>query len=148
MYENLIKEVLSFLYIKKPPIKPDVIAYGLGLELYFINLPSNISGILYNKNNRPMIIINKSDYITRQRFTLAHEIGHYLLHNLKNNIHFDCSYSKNSNIEKEANNFAASLLLPNFILEKYSKFSIEDLSKIFLVSKQVVEIRLKNLNNF
>lgn len=148
MYENLIKEVLSFLYIKKPPIKPDIIAYGLGLDVYFLNLPQNISGILYNKSNKPMIIVNKSDYITRQRFTLAHEIGHFLLHNLKNNIHYDYSYTKNSYIEKEANNFAAALLIPNFLLKRYTNFSIEELSKVFLVSKKVVEIRLKNLNTF
>lgn len=148
MYENLIREVLSFLYIKKPPIKPDIIAYGLGLELHFLNLSSQISGILYKRNNKHGIIINKNEAITRQRFTLAHEIGHFFLHAPKEVIYWDYPKFQNLQIEREANIFAASLLIPDFILEKYLNSSVEKISQIFFVSKKVAEIRLKNLNTF
>ncbi|MFN3699253.1 MAG: ImmA/IrrE family metallo-endopeptidase [Dictyoglomus sp.] len=148
MYENLIRDILSFLYIKKPPIKPDIIAYGLGLELRLLNLSSQISGILYKRNNKHVIIINKNDAITRQRFTLAHEIGHFLLHTPKEAIYSDYPKFQNLQIEREANIFAASLLIPDFILEEYLNYSVEKISQIFFVSKKVAEIRLKNLNTF
>ncbi len=148
MYENLIRDILSFLYIKKPPIKPDIIAYGLGLELRLLNLSSQISGILYKRNNKHVIIINKNEAITRQRFTLAHEIGHFLLHTPKEVIYSDYPKFQNLQIEREANIFAASLLIPDFILEEYLNYSVEKISQIFFVSKKVAEIRLKNLNTF
>ncbi len=142
MYEELIKELLSFFYINKPPIKPEVIAYGLGIELYFYELPSQISGILYNHKNNPMILINKKDNLLRQRFTIAHEIGHFLLHDSNSKIYFDYPI-ENSKIEREANTFAASLLLPDFLLKRYLSLSLEKISNIFYVSRKVTEIRLR-----
>lgn len=144
MYEELIKDLLSFFYINKPPIKPEIIAYGLGIELHFQELPPPISGVLYNHNNHPMILINKRDNPLRQRFTIAHEIGHFLLHNSKAKIYLDYPTSKNPKIEKEANTFAASLLLPEFFLKRYLNLPSQKISSIFQVSQKVIEIRLKD----
>ncbi|MGB9767894.1 ImmA/IrrE family metallo-endopeptidase [Dictyoglomus turgidum] len=143
MYEELIKELLSLFYINKPPIKPEIIAYGLGVELYFYELPLQISGILYNRKNSPTMLINKNDNLLRQRFTIAHEIGHFLLHYSNNKIYFDYPI-ENSKIEREANTFAASLLLPDFLLGRYLNLSLEKISSIFYVSRKVTEIRLKD----
>lgn len=147
MYEELIKELLSLFYINKPPIKPEVIAYGLGIELYFYKLPPQLSGILYNRKNSPIMLINKNDNLLRQRFTIAHEIGHFLLHDFNHKIYFDYPM-ESSKIEREANTFAASLLLPDFLLDGYLNLSLEKISNIFYVSRKVTEIRLKNFKKF
>ncbi|MCX7720255.1 MAG: ImmA/IrrE family metallo-endopeptidase [Dictyoglomus thermophilum] len=144
MYEELIKDLLSLFYIKKPPIKPEIIAYGLGVEVHFQELPSQISGILYNHNDHPMILINKRDNPLRQRFTIAHELGHFLLHHSNTQIYFDYPISKNPKLEKEANTFAASLLLPDFFLKRYLNLPYQKISSIFQVSQKVIEIRLKD----
>jgi|UniRef100_A0A7C3SNF6 Zn-dependent peptidase ImmA (M78 family) len=138
MYEDLTKEILAYFFIKKPPVKPDVIAYGLGFNITFTKVPTpKISGIIYNKE----IVINSSDPIVRQRFSLAHELGHYFLHDQSSSFHkFDKEYIRK---EQEADLFAASLLMPLFMLENYLYLPVEEIAKIFIVSRKAVELRLK-----
>jgi Zn-dependent peptidase ImmA (M78 family) len=101
----------------------------------------------------------------RQRFTIAHEIGHLVLQReaLSGQVHVDKQFrvlmrdSKASagidNTEIEANQFAAELLIPTKLITQAieAEFDIEDeslfeyLVKRFKVSKQMLEYRIRNL---
>ena len=77
-----------------------------------------------NKDAKSIISINLNRPVTRQRFTAAHELGHILLHSKIKNREFLCPISeKKSPIEKEADEFAANLLMPtdelNRMINKY-----------------------------
>ena len=98
--------------------------------------------LFYKKGNKhyAFIFFNKDDGIDRQRFTIAHEIGHIALgHKDLNNI---------AN-EKEADTFASQLLLPHCILEELvrcgKKVSEEYLQKTFGLSKQAANISLQKV---
>lgn len=54
------------------------IALELGAEVYFANLEKNLAGFIIREPSDAFasIFINSNDTLTRQRFTLAHEIGH------------------------------------------------------------------------
>jgi Zn-dependent peptidase ImmA (M78 family)/transcriptional regulator with XRE-family HTH domain len=85
----------------------------LGIVVVFIDLSqSKIDGCSIVYNDRPYIILNnKIDSAVRRRFTLAHELGHILLHSKLEKGHLNNS-SANKEIEREANYFASCLLMP------------------------------------
>lgn len=78
---------------------------------------------LDGRGTRPLILVERSDHPTRQRFTLAHELGHLLLPwHLGGAFACDTAtdhpdFSPTANFEPEANRFAAELLLPSAWLD-------------------------------
>jgi Zn-dependent peptidase ImmA (M78 family) len=123
-----------------------------------------ISGIVHrNSDGSAVIGVNSSHPIQRQRFTIAHEIGHLLLH-ADEKLHVDKNFpiglrdatsgkSVNEN-EIEANQFAAALLMPrDLIAEDIKPFigkdvllAIRKLAKKYKVSEQAMSIRLSSLH--
>ena len=100
------------------PVPVGEIAVRLGIEVYSLTLDPNISGLIKKNGNGVFEInINNTDAAVRQRFTVCHEVAHFLLHRsyidgdgIKDNILYR---SKLSNAqEAEANRLAAALLLP------------------------------------
>lgn len=130
------------------------IAEVSGVKVYVEDLTEigdNVSGAILYKDPKTKkeasIFINKKMSGRRQRFTLAHELGHFFLHNGEVKLRIDdLDYSKdNHNEETEANYFAASLLMPKDILKRKldEGLSIEQLSEYFDVSEVAVQNRIK-----
>lgn len=121
LFDNSDNNILDTLYFDENHkyTQLDKIASFLDLEIEKKPLPSMQSGSLENSK----IIVNSVHHIHRQRFTIAHEIGHYLLQHegtLLRTIDFDM-YTDNQDYsnELEANDFAAKLLMPLIIIENY-----------------------------
>ena len=112
-------------------------------------------------DNEAVIGVNSAHHINRQRFTIAHELGHLCLHKGKD-VHIDRSFRVNRRdersaqaidpIEIEANRFAAELLMPHdMILDDIIEFDIEDdeelkkLADKYQVSLQALTLRINNL---
>lgn len=92
----------------------------------------------------PVIIVNKAFSNDRKRFTLAHELGHVIMHlDIKN------SYTNTRNIEEEAHIFASEFLMPeNYIKNslRYLRLSdLIDLKKQWLTSMSSIIRRAKEL---
>ncbi len=156
------------------PIDVAFIAQKLEVHLHFEQLEDEISGMLIVKDGSKHIVINKGHHANRQRFTIAHEIGHLILHHEDGDKLFvdtklmvyqragvpsaNTYSSKNSTTtpdqEREANVFAASLLMPEDALRELiedqevdisDEFDISRLASSLGVSEQAMSIRLKNL---
>lgn len=106
-------------HLQGPPVSVGRIASALGIEVLSSSLQSDISGQIRKKSSDGVyeIKVNIADPAVRQRFTVAHEISHFLLH--RNDIDGDgitdtvLYRSKLSDRkEAEANRLAAFLLLP------------------------------------
>jgi Zn-dependent peptidase ImmA (M78 family) len=133
-----------------PPIDPVRIARGKGVTVYFVGFgkdQQNISGF-YDFVEKA-IFVNKDEYPLRQTFTIAHELGHKILHEdwAKSSDYRmllrDQGHDGDDPHEKEANAFAANLLVPRSMLDKYRKnLSVEQLSKLFAVSVPMIKNRL------
>ena len=149
--------ILNQLNINTIPVDVENIANKLNCEIHRINpinLPddfpcdkTNFAGaIIQGDNGKHHILVNIYDPYERQRFTIAHELGHLLLDNTET---IDCRESIFSNSEKElrANEFAGSLLMPKEWLEEVIKIVDDNdkLANLFQVSRQAIEIRRKNL---
>lgn len=103
------------------PIKLGLLASHLGLTVKLATLPANISGEIKDTDGVIVIKINRHDAKSRQRYTLAHEIAHFLLHRhlLREGISDDVLYrsSQSNQIESEANRLAADILMPQSYIE-------------------------------
>jgi Zn-dependent peptidase ImmA (M78 family) len=136
--------------ISEPPVDPVRIARGLGMNVYFVTFEpekKNVSGFLDYEERA--IFVNSEEYPLGQTFTIAHELGHKLLHeewarsNEYRVLLRDSDYDGSEPHEKEANAFAAHLLVPRFMLDKYySRLNVEQLSTLFAVSAPMVRNRL------
>lgn len=117
------------------------------LSVYPWAFGNNTSGIQVTYDDSATIGYNQDQHRHRQRFTVAHEIGHFMMgHTIGNSI-FDLDSKKPEEIE--ANQFAAELLMPLTFLNKEIKNGNKDVknfAKIFDVSEESIWWRLKECN--
>ena len=144
--------------IKKPklPIDIDAIIEAYGLSVKYLDFDNDLSAMLVKKT----IYINKNEYEknpSRANFSKAHELGHFVLHNVEAHefkpVRFRSLGIENEEKvrEREANQFSASLLMPEALLEnaiadkqELTEDDIRDLAKKFNVSFTAMSIRLSS----
>lgn len=166
--EKKAYQLLNSLEIDSAPIPVEDIVKALNIKLTKSPFEEgkNFSGVLYrDKSGKSIIGVNARESDKRQRFTIAHEIGHFIMH--EGDLHIDENFrvnfrDANSSLainkeEIEANAFAAALLMPEELLKRALKeinqgidFSddndtIKNLSELFQVSEQALLIRLGKL---
>ena len=128
----------------------------LGINLVNHEFSNDISGVYYKDVEKFHIGVNSEHPETRKRFTIAHEIGHHILHD--NHLHYDgenmaeTTYFRATKLtsaeETEANYFAAELLMPEELIEKCIANGVTyvgELATCFNVSEQAMRHRLINL---
>ena len=162
--EEKSRQLLESSGISRAPIPVEQIAKALMIEVKYSPGRPDVSGALVRDGKSAVIAVNSAQHENRQRFTIAHEIAHFLLHK-GTNLHFDEDFSVNyrdalssaakDDLEIEANQFAASLLMPShFIRKDMTRFisdgsdpedAIQSLSIKYKVSKRAMEFRLLNL---
>ena len=162
--EARANKLLGSLNIDQIPVPVEKIAKSLGARVRFSPLDDELSGFVFVKNGVPMIGVNSLHHPNRQRYTIAHELGHLELHRqlITSEVHVDkkfvlmrdpTSASGTELIEIQANQFAAELLMPRTLIEQAldkKEFDIDDdgpieqLAKKFRVSKQALEYRIRN----
>ena len=148
-------EVLGKNYVTEPPVNIADIAknYGLSIKEVTIEQPT-VAGFIDPQSKT--IYVSSSDSPARKAFTVAHELGHWLLHGDKlvsEPNKYAILYrqplgeSNKDPIEKQANCFAANLLVPKKFLDKYQKdpvYTPEIIADIFGVSKEVIGFRMQD----
>ncbi len=143
--DDLVANALAGINFKTLPVPVDAIAEKIGLEIVEFDFPDSFSGVL--KKEKRVIGVNKNHALVRRRFTIAHEIGHFLLGHEDDMI--DEIQDRPMPLEREANSFASHLLMPKEItIKKVAEFGLDLklLSKEFLVSEQALTIRLLGMN--
>lgn len=166
-------EVLASTGVATPPVPVEEITEALGLEVVYESLPPDTSSVLIREpNGRRLIGVNAFHSATRQRFSLAHELGHALLHfaqtppsdgeavvsrPLEVLFRDNISGQGTNRVEIDANAFAAALLMPADLVKsrlrrrwaqeptRSVELTISDLADDFDVSPQAMRYRLVNL---
>jgi Zn-dependent peptidase ImmA (M78 family) len=136
----------------------DVFAFARSrsdITLKVLPLDDDVSGYIKIVNqNHFEIAINQKHTPLRQKFTLAHELGHYFLHGQKlNGQHTDIALFRDANedglgIEYAANDFAAELLMPQYDFRqaiKNGQNTPKKLSNYFQVTEKAVMYRAYKL---
>ncbi|MDP2211884.1 MAG: ImmA/IrrE family metallo-endopeptidase [Candidatus Aquicultor sp.] len=138
---NLIKEC----NITKLPVDVRGIAYRLGIEVVEMSTDSWFYGMLTRYHDDFYIVINKMMPESRKRFTIAHELGHYKLHN--DDLGYQRSPDKD-HYHREADVFALELCIPTSLLkqEAYSWFNDHKfLADLFNVSEVLMVKKMEDL---
>jgi Zn-dependent peptidase ImmA (M78 family) len=137
-----------------------------GIHLAFDSMGGDdVSGMLYRRGATTVMVVNAQHHPHRQRFTIAHEIGHHRLHDSdayldgNSTLRFrdGTSATGTDREEREANAFAASLLMPApWVQDRFIRLvgrrraidegdAIAQLAQRFDVSEQAMRFRLVNL---
>lgn len=155
MAQKLARQAINLSNLSTPPIIIDIIVKSLqniggklikkgellseGFSGQIVQM-SGITGIMYNVNQN----------IHRKRFTVAHELGHFMMNHAMGVTYKEIYNLRGKNkIEKEANIFAAELLIPKDILIKTlktRKYSVVELSQLFNVSEEAMWYKIDSDN--
>ena len=143
--ESVAIRMRELLRIKPGPVK-DIVRYieECGIVVYFYDSElDKFDGLTaYTDNGSPIIIVNKNMPNDRIKYTLAHELGHLV-------IHIPCSIEPWRDFEDEANNFASEFLMPRHDCYRdlqgltYNKLSI--IKSYWGVSKAFIIRRAKTI---
>lgn len=142
------------------PVDPFKISRDLGISVFLGDLPENISGMLKSDaDGLVTMYIDTDDSDKRQRFTGAHELGHFVERFRDGDIgggqppiafvdrRGELSKTGVNAREIYANQFAASLLMPEIVVRRLRKQDFDgwELARFFNVSLTAMEYRLRNL---
>lgn len=163
---HVVERLLSALGVTEAPVDVDIIVKQMGLQLDYSDVSDDsLSGFLLRSGNDSLIAVNSRHHSNRQRFTVAHELGHYVLH-ANASLHVNKGQTgvqiklrserhEQTEEESEANAFAAELLMPAPFIKhdlqatlrsgSMDEDIIESLAKSYRVSVQAMTFRLANL---
>ncbi len=166
LIRNIVDKLISEAHCTRPPVDVEAIAERNKTVVHRRGVDENFSGYLIRNTAQSsgVIGVNSKHPLNRQRFTIAHELGHFLLHG-GNSVHIDKQFSvmrrdKDSSKgtspqEMEANLFAAELLIPEAFLARDMKEAgsfdlpeddrVAELANKYQVSQQAMTIRLTTL---
>ena len=175
MNPNILKDIETILLKHKVPvnIEEQIRSEGIILNKSYLDFEKGICGELKKENGKFIINISWVDHYYRKRFTMAHELGHFILHKdligngVDDNKEYKKLYRTNNKItnaqEAEANDYAAKVLMPEEAIIALAKLTkiiksvksevdidilwLDYLSKKFQVSKEAFTIRLAKLSN-
>jgi Zn-dependent peptidase ImmA (M78 family) len=166
--EKCLREAESF----SVPVDLQRVSDSLGVRVHYEELEDRVSGVLVIKGGQKHALINSKHHPNRQRFSLAHEIGHLVLHDCRQDRLFidtnlrmyqrvgapsDEAYANGQSLttpteEREANLFASAILMPEDLVKSQARnIDLEDeadvalLARLFSVSDQAMSIRLHQL---
>src|ERR1700761_2716368 len=133
------------------PVAIDLVAQRLNLTMEAGALGEDVSGMLIIRGERGAIGYNSAHARVRQRFTISHEIAHYLLHAKKGEkpqlfIDRHVTFRRDQNSatgmdhdEVEANQLGAALLMPRGLVQQEVQrhdLNLDDEEAISLLAKR------------
>lgn len=158
---NTLERIRSYQHSAPVNVEGLIESFGILLEKKAALHPDIAGQIERIDAERFRISANANDHYYRRRFTMAHELGHYLMHrdligagtdDSRAYRSIDAGRFHNTNItsqhETEANRFAANLLMPAHLVKQYyTEFDgdLERLSKQFQISSEAMRHRLTSL---
>jgi Zn-dependent peptidase ImmA (M78 family) len=140
--------------ITAPPVDLQLIVQKEGLEYQEVDyFPDDVDALIIPMKDRVFAAVNKNHSPNRRRFSLAHELCHYLLHRdrsvLEERVTIDSPFDRDEVhskdiFEQEADIFAGELLIPlPFLKEAFGKgITVPDIARIFEVSEQAASIAI------
>ena len=144
MKDWIRKEVTR--YVRKYGTRdPHRLAWELGILVFRQDLGECQGCYLYIKR-RKVIFLSQDLEERDEDMVLAHELGHAVLHRKQN-----CYFLRDKTlllpgIEREANLFAAELLIPEETIREYPEYSVEQLSRLLGYREEFVRLKLKSMS--
>jgi Zn-dependent peptidase ImmA (M78 family) len=142
-------------FLQQTPVDLNGMAQAMGLEvLEDRGFSDEISGMIERRSDGKFRIrVNARHHPNRKRFTLAHEIAHYVLHRdlIGTGVTDNALYRSTTlsdSLESQANRYAAGLLMPEGLVRQKRRegmLSYAQMAEVFGVSPDAARIRLREL---
>lgn len=132
-------------YVKKYNTRnPFMLASILNVEVQLGDMGQRSGCYMFLKNHR-CIFLNENLSDTEKQLVMAHELGHAIMHR-KQNCYFirNKTLLLNSKTEREANLFAAELLIEDELIAEHQEFTIAQLARLTGYEEKLIELRIKN----
>ena len=141
-----IKSIIAFLERKFGTRDPFKLAEYLKIE-YIIGQMGNYSGCYMLLKRHRCIFLNESLCENDLRMVMAHELGHAILHR-RENCYFirNKTFLSTARIEKEANTFAAELLIPDSLILENPGYTKSQLARLLGYNEKIMEFKKWNCN--
>ena len=144
---NLSWQVLINEKINALPINLVELCRSMGIAVKLYNPLDSNSGMTIMINSVPVILVTANESRERQRFTVAHELGHILLGHVGKYKLVNREPSPNDNpIEQAANVFASRLLAPACVLWGCKVKSVDEIMRMCGISRAAAEFRQQRMN--
>ena len=165
--------VIGQFGVERPPVDVRRAAESLGFRVQELgDLGDDVSGAFVSRPDGGVIAVNRNHHLVRRRFTIAHELGHGLLHRGRMPLFVDKGYAVafrdrqsatgEVRMEREANAFAAALLMPEGMVRTAADElawahgldagggggALRELARRFKVSQEAMSYRLGSLGVF
>ncbi|WP_342723970.1 ImmA/IrrE family metallo-endopeptidase [Bradyrhizobium sp. B097] len=157
------RSLVNKLGLKAPPVPVEKLVKALGARVEYTPFDDELSGMAFIRDGKPVIGVNSNHHPNRQRFTIAHELAHVVLHRSK--LEATVLVDKGRNflprdsvsaegidpLEIQANAFASELLMPERLVRQVLAESSRDIqdddylisiAKRFRVSLAAIQLRL------
>lgn len=135
---TLTKQIATDIQNRFSTNDPFVIAESEHIEI----IEKNMAGRLKELYFGDYIILNAKLPLFKKRHYLAHALGHHFLHTGNRFFFAKMRYLQNSKEEKQAEEFAAYLLMPDLHLTPLIHWHIAEIADYFQVSPLFVKYRL------
>ncbi|MER7459971.1 XRE family transcriptional regulator [Micromonospora sp. NPDC126480] len=129
----------------------DLLEKRLGIDIGFEPLPAGLDGLSVSSGGFRLALVNSGISATRQRFTLAHEIGHLFTGDSQALRIDENVFGRKNPDEERANAFAAAFLMPEDALKAavprgyVSEDLVAELLSRYGVSLDALAFRLHNI---
>lgn len=141
--------LLRTFRITRPAVDVEVLARAMGIDVRFVRWAPHHGRVEIDGDRAVIEVPTFGQVPFRRRFTIAHELGHLMMHDVDEAFRSTGSdWFSTDPLEVEANQYAADLLMPLWMLEPVAMSfgpDVPRLARMFQVSEQAMRIRLGKL---
>lgn len=121
-------------------LNPYELADAMGVEIHYMELGST-RGLFYHSRRIKQIALSNTLTEWTERFVLAHEIGHLVMHPQHNAPFLSTTFFSKDRYEMEANAFALHMLISDDDLKEYPEYTVDTWATILGVPRELMELR-------
>ncbi len=140
------RKLLQNLNIRNLPVNMTGVCNALGIDIFYDSMVGLDGYFIQNQEKRKyLIIVGDSVGLCRQRFSIAHELGHIRLHHGRVGFSVAGKVTRSPQLEANANMFASELLMPKIFLQRFGYLEPEKIADICQVSLETAIIRAREM---
>ena len=140
------RKLLQELKLNTLPIDMTGLCNALGIEVLYDSMTGLDGYFIQNPERQKFfIVVGDSVGLRRQRFSIAHELGHIRMHHGRVGFSITGKVTRSSHLEANANMFASELLMPKLLLQRFGHLEPEQIADICQVSLDTATIRAREM---
>ncbi len=137
-----IKLHIKRLFKQHKTLNPYELADALGIIVHRMDLGTT-RGFCYNTRRVKQVFLSDSLSDWTEKFVLAHEIGHLIMHPKHNAPFLQSTFFSMDRYEIEANKFAVELIITDEDLQEHWEYTIDEWAMYYGLPREIIELRFK-----